>query len=106
MGITSACAQSYTPQDSGKVQLLPAEAANIIKGQLLLQFNDHVSLQAARKRARQCGSIIRVVIVKPALILVQIPSLAHTDSDIKICQTLPGLIRLEWNQKRSLRNGR
>jgi len=102
LSITSACAQSYETPDSG-IQIIPAESANIIRDQLLLQFDDDVSVMKARSRASQCGSVIRVVTVKPALILVQLSTSGNTDSNVQVCQNLNGLVRAEWNQKRRLR---
>jgi len=83
--------------------MTPADATGIVQGQLILEFNPHVSLDQARDAVAACASASTVIRQQPPMLLVTLKPAQSTKQAAQPCLHVQGVVRAEWNQKRNLR---
>jgi len=82
-----------------------AEPGNIIPNQLLLEFDHNTTAAQAIRKIASCAKSSRVITEQPLLLLVYLRSGDNEKIAVNKCLQIQGLVRAEWNQKRSLRSG-
>jgi len=101
--VLSACGETpYVKQQQGIV-IDPAAPNSMIANQLLLEFDTKTTPEHAIKKASACASTVRLIAKKPLVLLVVLPESDDYNVQAQVCLQLHGLVRAEWNQKKSLR---
>jgi len=99
----NACAQPEQYAYDTPASIAPVDSANRIQGQLILEFDPHVSLQQARYAVAACASSSSVMRQQPVMLLVILRTSQGAEAAAQTCLHAPGVVRAEWNQKRRLR---
>jgi len=99
----SACAQPEQHANGSPASIVPVDSASVVQGQLMLEFDPHVSLQQARHAVAACASASSVIRQQPVMLLVILRTTQNNKQAAQQCSHAPGVVRAEWNQKRHLR---
>ena len=99
----SACAQPGQHANDSPESIVPVDSASVVQGQLMLEFDQHISLQQARHAVAACASASSVIRQHPVMLLVSLRTTQNSKQAAHQCSHLPGVVRAEWNQKRHLR---
>jgi len=99
----NACAQPEQYAYDAPASIAPVDSANKMQGQLILEFDPHVSLQQARHAVAACASSSSLMRQQPVMLLVILRATQRSEQTAQQCLHAPGVVRAEWNQKRHLR---
>jgi len=73
------------------------------QGRLIVEFGPNVSLHQARHDVAGCASASSVIRRQPVMLLVLPRATLNSRQAEQRCGRAPGVVHVEWNQKRQLR---